>query len=154
MSSSEQSRNEAECVFSDIKPIEVFEYPSLASKIIWGVNSNNILEISAQIIEFIKNNKISIQMSLYLIDIISQIREKDIKLFAELYQKISNEFSCIIKPKNWKLVTLLHYRGFKFENFAPKMKEEEILNLYSTESPLYYILHGIKLMTLRANSQI
>ncbi|EAX87628.1 hypothetical protein TVAG_313310 [Trichomonas vaginalis G3] len=78
-------------------------------------------------------------MSLYLIDIFPQMRDKDIKLFTELYQKISNEFSCISKPKNEKLTTLLHYKGFKFENFEPKMTEEEILNLYSTESPLYYI---------------
>ncbi|EAY13971.1 hypothetical protein TVAG_491090 [Trichomonas vaginalis G3] len=77
-------------------------------------------------------------MSLYLIDIISQIRVKDIKLFTELYEKILNEFSCIIKPKNEKLATLLHYKGFTFENFQLEI-EEEILNIYSTESPLYYI---------------
>ncbi|EAY02080.1 hypothetical protein TVAG_485150 [Trichomonas vaginalis G3] len=139
MSSFEQSRNEIGCVFRDIKPIEVFEYPNQASKIIWSVNSNNILQISSQIIEFITNNKISIQMSLRLIDGISLVRVKDIKILTELYQKILNEFSCIIKPNNEKLATLLHYKGFKFENFEPKMKEEEIMNLYSTESPLYYI---------------
>ncbi|EAX85906.1 hypothetical protein TVAG_438680 [Trichomonas vaginalis G3] len=78
-------------------------------------------------------------MSLRLIDGISLVRVKDIKLFTELYQKISNEFSYINKPINKKLAALLHYKGFKFENFKPKKKEEEILNLYPTESPLYYI---------------
>ncbi|EAX83432.1 hypothetical protein TVAG_466540 [Trichomonas vaginalis G3] len=139
MSSSEQSNNETECDFSDIKPIEAFEYPNQASKMIWRVNSDNILQISSQIIEFITNNKISIQMALHLIDIFSQPRDKDIKLLAELYLKISNAFSYIHEPENKRLATLLHYQGFKFENFRPKMKEEEILNLYSTESPLYYI---------------
>ncbi|EAY02728.1 hypothetical protein TVAG_465880 [Trichomonas vaginalis G3] len=78
-------------------------------------------------------------MALYLIDIFSKIRFKEIKLFSELYQKISNAFSYIYEPKNKRLATILHYQGFKFENFEPKMKEEKILNLYSTESPLYYI---------------
>ncbi|EAY14112.1 hypothetical protein TVAG_351600 [Trichomonas vaginalis G3] len=45
----------------------------------------------------------------------------------------------MIKPKNDKLASLLHYKGFRFENFRPYKKEEEILNLYSIESPLYYI---------------
>ncbi|EAY07741.1 hypothetical protein TVAG_118220 [Trichomonas vaginalis G3] len=139
MLSSEQSNNETEFNFSDIKTIEAFEYPNQASKKIWSINSNNILHISSQIIELITNNKISIQLSLHLIDIISQLRDKDIKLFAELYEKILNEFSCIIKPENAKLTTLLHYKGFKFEFFKPTKKEEEILNLYPTESPLYYI---------------
>ncbi|EAY18493.1 hypothetical protein TVAG_083460 [Trichomonas vaginalis G3] len=130
MTSSEQSKNETGCYFSDIKPIEIFKYPSQASNIIWSVNSNNMLQISSQIIELITNNKIPIQMSLNLIDVISQIRVKDIKLFAELYQKILNEFSCIIKPKNDKLATLLYYKGIKFENFKPTFEEEEILNLY------------------------
>ncbi|EAY21806.1 hypothetical protein TVAG_238320 [Trichomonas vaginalis G3] len=139
MLSTEQSKNESGFDFKDIKPNEVFEYPDQASKIIWSVNSNNILQISSQIIEFITNNKIPIQMSLYLIDIMSQIRVKDIKLFAELYLNILNEFSCLIKPKNEELATLLYYKGFKFENFEPKMKEEDILNIYSTKSPLFYI---------------
>ncbi|EAY15969.1 hypothetical protein TVAG_262190 [Trichomonas vaginalis G3] len=139
MSSSAQPKNENWCIYSDLKPIKVFEYSDQASKIIWAVNPNNILQTSSQIIELITAYKITIQMALYLIDIISQVRVKDIKLFTELYQKILNEFSCIIKPENEKLVTLLYYRGFKFENFEPEMKEEEILNLYSTESPLYYI---------------
>ncbi|EAY15584.1 hypothetical protein TVAG_496030 [Trichomonas vaginalis G3] len=139
MASSEQPKNENECDYRDIKPIKIFECPDQASKFIWGVNSNTILQLSSQIIELITAHKISIQMSLYLIDVISQIREKDIKLFSELYQKISNTFSYIYKPENEKLVTLLHYKGFKFENFEPEMKEEIILNLYSTESPLYYI---------------
>ena len=140
MPSSEESKNEIGYDFSDVKLIEVFEYPSQASKIICSVNSNNILQISSQIIEFIATNKISIQISLYLIDIISQIREKDIKLLSELYQKILSEFSDIIKPENEKLATLLHYKGFKFENFKPEMEEEEILNLFSTETPFYLSL--------------
>ena len=74
-------------------------------------------------------------MALYMIDGISRIRVKDIKLLTELYQKISNQFSCIIKPENVNLVMLLHYKGFKFENFEPYIEEEIILNLYSTESP-------------------
>ena len=139
MSSSEQSKNENGCDFGDIKPIKEFEYPNQASIIIWGVNSNNILQISSQIIEFITNNKISIQMAIHLVDIFSQIRVKDLKLFTELYKQILNEFSCLIKPENEKLTTILYYKGFRFENFKPKMKEEEILNLYSTKSPLYYI---------------
>ncbi|EAX93306.1 hypothetical protein TVAG_277110 [Trichomonas vaginalis G3] len=137
--SSEQSKNKNECDFGDIKPIKEFEYPNQASKIIWGVNSNNTLQISSQIIEFITNNKISIQMAVYLIDVFSQIRVKDIKLFTELCQQILNKFSCLIKPENEKLTTLLYYKGFKFENYEPEMNEEEILNIYSTDSPLYYI---------------
>ncbi|EAY16196.1 hypothetical protein TVAG_340900 [Trichomonas vaginalis G3] len=139
MSSSEQSKNEAGYYFNDTKPMEIFEYPSQASKLIWGVNTNNILQISSQIIEFIKTNKLSIQMPLYLIDAFSRIRVKDLKLFAELYQKILNEFSCIIVPENEKLMALLHYKGIKFENFNPEWEEEQILNLFSSESPLYYI---------------
>ena len=84
MSSSEQSKTETGCDFIDIKIIEVFNYLSQASKFIWSVNSNNILQISSQIIEFITNSKISIQMALYLIDNLSQIRAKEIKLFSEL----------------------------------------------------------------------
>ncbi|EAY19285.1 hypothetical protein TVAG_451990 [Trichomonas vaginalis G3] len=125
--------------YIDLKPINVFEYPDQASKIIWGVNCNNIIQISSQIIELITNNKIPIQMALYIIDIFSQIRIKEIKLFSELYQKILNAFSYIYKPQNNKLATLLHYQGFKFENFEPEIEEDEILNLYSTKSPLYYI---------------
>ncbi|EAY10808.1 hypothetical protein TVAG_258100 [Trichomonas vaginalis G3] len=139
MSSSEQPKNENLCIYNELKPIKVFEYPDQASKIIWSVNSNNIIQISSQIVELITTHKMSIQMAFYLIDIFSQIRVKEIKLFSELYQKISNAFSCIYEPKNKRLATLLHYQGFKFQNFEPKMKEEEILNLYSTESPLYYI---------------
>ncbi|EAY19709.1 hypothetical protein TVAG_433050 [Trichomonas vaginalis G3] len=139
MSSSEQPKDENWCNYSDITPIKVFEYPNQASKIIWSVNSNNIIQISSQIIELITASKITIQMALYLIDIFSQFRVKDIKLFSELYQKISNKFSCIIQPKNEKLATLLHYKGFKFENFEPEMKEAEILNLYPPKSALYYI---------------
>ncbi|EAY00676.1 hypothetical protein TVAG_208680 [Trichomonas vaginalis G3] len=139
MSNSEQSKNENWCIYNDLKPNKVFEYPDQVSKIIWGLNSNNIIQISSQIIEFITIHKINIQMALYLIDVFSQIRVKEIKLFSELYQKISNEFSCIIHPKNEKLATLLHYQGFKFENFEPEIEEEIILNLYSTKSPLYYI---------------
>ncbi|EAY01557.1 hypothetical protein TVAG_217950 [Trichomonas vaginalis G3] len=137
--SSSESPNEIGCDFKDIKPIKVFEYPSQASKIILGVDSNNILQISSQIIELITNNKISIQMALYLINVFSQIRVKEIKLYTELYLNISNKFSCIIQPKYLKLATLLYYKGLKFENFEPQITEEEIMNLYSTESPLYYI---------------
>ncbi|EAX89953.1 hypothetical protein TVAG_124330 [Trichomonas vaginalis G3] len=78
-------------------------------------------------------------MTLHMIDIFSQIRAKDIKLFTELHKKILNEFSCLIKPKNEKLATLLYYKCFNFEIFKPEIEEEEIVNLYSTESPLYYI---------------
>ncbi|KAI5503252.1 spectrin binding [Trichomonas vaginalis G3] len=139
MSSTKQPVNEGECNFSSLKPIEPFKYPSQASKIISEVNSNNILTSSAEIIDLIKTNKISINMAIYLISAFSEIREKDINLFSEFYQKISNEFSCVIKPNNIKLATLLHYKGFNFEKFKPKMTEEAILNLYSKESPLYYI---------------
>ncbi|EAY11052.1 hypothetical protein TVAG_044760 [Trichomonas vaginalis G3] len=139
MTSSEQPKNENWFNCCGLKPINVFKYPSQASKIIWGVNYNNILQTSSQIIELIKSNKIPIQMTLNLIDIFSQIRDKEIKLFSELYQKISNAFSYINEPENEKLATLLHYQGFKFENFKPKMTEAEILNLYPQKSPLYYI---------------
>ncbi|EAX99134.1 hypothetical protein TVAG_115380 [Trichomonas vaginalis G3] len=139
MSSSEQLKNENLCIYNDFKPIKVFECPDQASKIIWSVNSNNIKQISSQIIELITTHKITIQMALHLIDIFSPIRDEEIKLFFILYQKISNAFSYINEPVNKRLTTLLHYQGFKFENFKPKMKEDEILNLYSTESPLYYI---------------
>ena len=140
MSSSDQPPNENEYGFRDTDAIEVFEYPNQASKLIWSVDSNNILQISWQIIEFIKTNKITIQIALCLIDNFSQIRVKDIKIFTELYSNILNKFSCIIKPKNVNLEKLLHFKGFKFDDFEPAMEEEEqILNLYSTESPLYYI---------------
>ncbi|EAY17731.1 hypothetical protein TVAG_170450 [Trichomonas vaginalis G3] len=139
MSLSEQPSNENLRNYSNHKPIKVFEYPDQASKIIFGVNSNNIIQISSQIIELITTHKIPIQMVLYLIDIFSQIHAKEIKLFSELYQKISNAFSYINEPKNKRLATLLYYQGFKLENFEPKMKEEEIMNLYPTDSPLYYI---------------
>ena len=138
MTTFEQPTNESECDFGNIKPIEVFKYPSQASKIIWGVNSNNILQSSSQIIDFIKNVKTSIQMVISLIDIFSQIRVKEVRLYSELYQKISKEFSCIIQPNNKKLIMLLNYKGFKFEIIEIKT-EEEIINLYSTKSPLYYI---------------
>ncbi|EAX94523.1 hypothetical protein TVAG_429650 [Trichomonas vaginalis G3] len=139
MSSSEQPKNENVCIYSDLKPIKVFEHPDQVSKFIWGVNSNNVIQIYSQIVELITAHKIIIEMVLHMIDIFSQIHVKDIKLFSELYQKISNTFSYIHEPKNKSLATLLHYKGFKFENFKPKMKEEKILNIYSTESPLYYI---------------
>ncbi|EAY01406.1 hypothetical protein TVAG_230100 [Trichomonas vaginalis G3] len=138
MSSSKQLKNENLCIYNDFKPINVFECPDQASKIIWSVNSNNIKQISSQIIELITTHKITIQMALRLIDIFSQIRDKEIKLFFILYQKISNAFSYINEPVNKRLAMLLYYQEFKFENFKPEI-EEEILNLYSTESPLYYI---------------
>ncbi|EAY01448.1 hypothetical protein TVAG_490360 [Trichomonas vaginalis G3] len=137
MSGSEKQTNEIECNFMDLKPIEVLKYPSQASHIIWYLDSNYILQESTKIVDFINENKISVQMAIYLIDIFSQIRVKDIKLFTEFYQMISNEFSYITKPKNEKLATLLYYNGFEFENFEPKMEEEDILNLISTEFPFY-----------------
>ncbi|EAY11313.1 hypothetical protein TVAG_344070 [Trichomonas vaginalis G3] len=139
MTSSEQPKKENWFNYSDLKPIKVFEYPDQAAKIIFGVNSKNIEQITSQIMELITTHKISIKMALYLIDISSQILVKKTKLFAELYQKISNAFSYIYEPKSKRLATLLHYQGFKFENFKPEMKIGEILDLYSTESPLYYI---------------
>ncbi|EAY04172.1 hypothetical protein TVAG_009800 [Trichomonas vaginalis G3] len=139
MTSSGQPKNENWSNYCDLKPNKVFEYPDQASKMIWGVNSNNNIQLSSQIIELITTNKITIQMALHLIDVFSQIRDKEIKLFSELYQKVSNAFSYIHKPKNNRLATLLHYQGFKFENFKPEIEEGEILNLYSTNSPLYYI---------------
>ena len=57
MLNSEQSKNEIGCDFGSIKPIEVCEYPNRVSKMIWSVNSNNILQASSQIIEFITNKK-------------------------------------------------------------------------------------------------
>ncbi|EAX87111.1 hypothetical protein TVAG_254650 [Trichomonas vaginalis G3] len=141
MSGSTQPANEIECSFCNIKLIDAFEYPSQASKLIWDVNSENILQASSQIIDFINTNKIPIKMAIYLIDIISQLREKNIKLLADLYQAISNKFSCTIQPRNEKLTSLLHYRGFKFANFRPKMKEEDIINVYSIDSALHYIAY-------------
>ncbi|EAX92128.1 hypothetical protein TVAG_224900 [Trichomonas vaginalis G3] len=139
MTSSEQHSHENELNFMGLQPTEVFKYPDQASKTIWSVNSNNLLQVSSEIIDLIKNNKISVQLAFYLIDIFSTIRVKDIETFSEFYQKLSNEFSFIIKPKNDKLSSLLYYKGIKFENFEPKFTQEEILNLYSTDSPLYYI---------------
>ncbi|EAX92610.1 hypothetical protein TVAG_178870 [Trichomonas vaginalis G3] len=139
MSSPELVASEEYQDLSNNKPNETFEYPDQATKAILGVNSSNILEISSQIIEFIKTNKISIQMTLYLIDSFSKIRLKNIEFFAELYQMISNKFSCNIKPNNNSLANLLHYKGFIFENFRPNQKQEKIINLFSKGSPLYYI---------------
>lgn len=78
-------------------------------------------------------------MVLFLIDNISTLRVKYISSYTGLYQRILNEFSCIVKPMNGKLATLLFNKGFKFDNFKPQMNEEEIINLYDKESPLYYI---------------
>ncbi|EAY13128.1 hypothetical protein TVAG_444110 [Trichomonas vaginalis G3] len=140
MSSSGASKSEINQDFSNITPVEEFKYPNQASKMIWQVNSNNILQISSQIIELIKANKINIEMAFYLIDVFSEIREKDIKLFAELYQTISNAFSRIIKPENNKFTDLLCYKGIKFEKYEPYLEEEDkILNFYETDSPLYYM---------------
>ncbi|EAY14760.1 hypothetical protein TVAG_038680 [Trichomonas vaginalis G3] len=139
MLDSQVPSNENYTDFKNIKPMEIFNYPNQVSKIIWGINSNNILQISSQVMDFIKEIKIPIQMALYLIDVFSSIREKEIKLFEELYEMISNEFSCIIKPENVKLATLLYHKGFRFEEFKPPMTEEDIINIYSKESPLYYI---------------
>ena len=100
-----------------------------ASKMIQDINHNNILQLSSQIIDLIKNNKIPIKMALYLIDNFSKIRIADLELFAELYKKISNEFSLIIKPENDKLALLLYNNGLKFKNFDPKLKQDENQNM-------------------------
>ncbi|EAY08405.1 hypothetical protein TVAG_269310 [Trichomonas vaginalis G3] len=125
---------------SDKTPTEEINYHNRASKMINELNSDNIFIAFSEITNFIKKYKMSVQYALSLIDSFSHIRPNDIKLFTELYFKLSNYFSCIIKPKNEKLTTLLHYKGLKFENFEPKINEEEILNIYPTESPLYYIV--------------
>ncbi|EAY04589.1 hypothetical protein TVAG_233250 [Trichomonas vaginalis G3] len=106
---------------------------------IWEVNSNNILEFSSQIIVLIKTGKISIKMILYLIDSFSKIRNKDIVLFADLYHKILDAFSCVIKPENDKLATLLFHKGFTFNNFTPYYEVDNILNIFSDDSPLHFI---------------
>ncbi|EAY22443.1 hypothetical protein TVAG_379220 [Trichomonas vaginalis G3] len=126
-------------LFLEPKPIEVFEYPNQVSKIIWDINPSNLAESSSQIVNLITGKKISIQMVLFLIDNISTLRVKYISSYTGLYQRILNEFSCIVKPMNGKLATLLFNKGFKFDNFKPQMNEEEIINLYDKESPLYYI---------------
>lgn len=93
MSCSEEAAIDDFNDFSNINPIDVFEYPCKASKLIWDINSNNVLQQSLQIIELIKSNKISIQMVFHLVDIYSRLRYKDVVNFADFYQKISNEFS-------------------------------------------------------------
>ncbi|EAY07701.1 hypothetical protein TVAG_117820 [Trichomonas vaginalis G3] len=99
-------------------------------------------------------------MAFYFIDIFSNIRLKDIELFAELYQTLSTEFSHIIKPNNDRLASLLYYKGLKFKQFKPQLDKEEIINLYSKESPLYYIawdkFDGLKygFPNLEVNSKI
>ena len=93
MSSSESPKTEIKQDFSDITPNDVFKYPNEASKIIWQVNSSNILQSSSKIIDLINSNKITVEMAFYLISFISKLRAKDIKLFAELYQKMSSTFS-------------------------------------------------------------
>ncbi|EAX99561.1 hypothetical protein TVAG_104420 [Trichomonas vaginalis G3] len=142
MSDSEQLSAGLDQDISDIKPAEAFVIPSQASKTIWDVNANNILQISSQIISLIKNNKISIQMVLHLIDVFSILRVKNIQYYAELYQKISTEFSYNKCPKNDELSKMLYCKGFIAGDFNPcfyQATEEEILNIYDTESPLYYI---------------
>ncbi|EAY17209.1 hypothetical protein TVAG_291610 [Trichomonas vaginalis G3] len=129
------------CDFSHLKPNEVFEYPDQASKIIWGVNSKNITQVTSQIIELITTSKISIQIALNLIDVFSSIRHKDIKLFTELYFDISNKFSFTLKPKNSNLTALLYYKGLKLQELAPFRKQEEYLTLFPKTSPLYYIAY-------------
>ena len=139
MMASVQSDIEINLNFREIELIEILEYPNKASEIIFSINSNNLFESSMQIIDFIKNNKISVQMALNLIDIFSEIRVKDISLFVEIYLSIFNELSCPFKPMNKKLATLLFFKGINFKDFKPEITEEEILNLYDKESPLYYI---------------
>ncbi|EAY11138.1 hypothetical protein TVAG_359180 [Trichomonas vaginalis G3] len=73
-------------------------------------------------------------MALYLIDTISTLRVKNIAEYAKFYQNISKEFSLTIKPENKDLATLLSYNGFE-----PNKKEEDILNIYKKDSPLYFI---------------
>ncbi|EAY17332.1 hypothetical protein TVAG_266950 [Trichomonas vaginalis G3] len=137
--------------FSNAELLDIFVIPNQASKIIWDVNSNNIKQISSQIICLVKNNKINIQMIHYLIDKFSEMREKDIEIFAELYQGITNEIPYNIKPTNKRLADLLYYKGHRYSNdkdFSPKKTEEEALYIYSTESPLYCIawddINGLK----------
>ncbi|EAX89846.1 hypothetical protein TVAG_448770 [Trichomonas vaginalis G3] len=133
------------------KPLEVFEYPIQASNIIWEVDSSNLAESMTKIINLIKDKKIPVQMALYLIDCTSVLKRKLIAEYTEFYEKISKKFSIMIRPFNFKMAILLYYRGLKFDKFSPEVdtkyyetvdpqsKQEEILNIYSKDSPLYYI---------------
>ena len=125
--------------FTDMKPFKCLEYPNQVSKIIWEINSNNILQSSIEIIDYIKSNKISVQLTLHLISAVSEIRIKEISLFAEVYQKILNEFACMIIPTNKRLAALLFYKDVNFPNYKPKYDLESLTNIFSKESPLYYI---------------
>ena len=131
MSVSGQPAIKDEMSFSDIKPIKLFEYLSQVSKIIWDVNSNNILQSSSQIIDLIKTNKISGQTALRIIDTFSTMLVKKIGLFAELYKNITDQFSYNMKPNS------LLYRLLDRE--VKSWETEQILNVYPKESPLYYI---------------
>ena len=108
MSCSEQTSIEDFNDFNNINPIDVFEYPCKASKIIWDINSNNVLQQSLQIIELIKSNKIPINMVFHLVDIYSNLRWKDIGNFGEFSLKILNEFSCHYIFTNRRLRNLLY----------------------------------------------
>ncbi|EAY12973.1 hypothetical protein TVAG_405190 [Trichomonas vaginalis G3] len=138
--SSDQLSAEIEPSFSNLKPLKMFEYPNQASNMIWDVNPDNFLQITSQIVKLIKTNKITVELAFYLVDVFSSIRFKDIKLLADLYQSISIEFSHItIKPRNERLTTLLYYKGMRFEKFEPEMKEEDILNIFPTNSISHYV---------------
>lgn len=139
MANSEQKTIEKGIEFSDEKLIDIFEYPNLASKLIWQINSKNLLDITSQLIDLIKQEKISLKMALYLIDSTSKRRVKCIESYADLFQKLLNEFSCKLKPTSDDLSTLLFNRGFNFLDYEPSRKEEDIYNIFPKESPLYYI---------------
>ena len=123
--------------YNSIRPITVLEYPDQASKVIWSVTPKKFSISLSQIKDLIKTDKISVDMAFRLIDTASQIRVKDIKLFTDFYQQLSNEFSYTPCPECKRLANLLYYRGFRFPYFYPSMKEEEVLNIYPTDSPLY-----------------
>lgn len=124
---------------NDENLLETLHYMDQASKIIWDLNSKNGIEISCKLNELIKSQKITIDIVLFIIDSFSILRKKEINLFTEFYLQMSNGVTSYIKPVNKRLKTLLHYKGLKFHNFEPKCSEEDILNLYDKESPLYYI---------------
>ncbi|KAI5519933.1 protein ubiquitination, partial [Trichomonas vaginalis G3] len=125
--------------FSELKPLEVFKYPYQASSILWGVNSSNFSDSISQIADLIKTEKTPIKMALYLIDIFSNMRVKNIAIYAQIYKKLITDFSISVTPSNQRLETLIS-TDFKFDGSEPQPKKiEEILDVYSKENPLYYI---------------
>ena len=135
MSSSEQE--ESYMNLSNIELIEEIKYPDRASKIIWSINSNNILQVSSEIIELIQNNKITVQMVRNLLEKISYIRRKDINLFAELYVQLLNGCPQMVYTEHSNLSKLIYYKRHKSDKYNSEV--EEVLNLYPKDSPLYYI---------------